>query len=53
VRAEAAGASRACISGVTTSVRNRHGLLSSAQAPETIAEALRTAARHPAILGAA
>jgi predicted DsbA family dithiol-disulfide isomerase len=53
VLAEAAGASRAGISGVPTFVLNRHVLFSGAQAPETIAEALRTAARHPAILAAA
>ncbi len=53
VQAEAAAASRAGISGVPTFVLNRHVLFSGAQAPETIAEALRTAARHPAILAAA
>lgn len=53
VRAEAAAAARAGISGVPTFVLNRHVLFSGAQAPETIAEALRTAARHPAILAAA
>ncbi|WP_291298576.1 DsbA family oxidoreductase [Elioraea sp.] len=53
VRAEAAAASRSGISGVPTFVLNRHVIFSGAQAPETIAEALRTAARHPAILEAA
>ncbi len=53
VRAEAAAASRAGISGVPTFVLNRHILFSGAQSPDTIAEALRTAARHPAILDAA
>jgi predicted DsbA family dithiol-disulfide isomerase len=53
VTAEAMAASRAGISGVPTFVLNRHVLFSGAQAPETIAEALRTAARHPAILAAA
>ncbi|WP_144186820.1 DsbA family oxidoreductase [Elioraea rosea] len=53
VRAEAAAASRAGINGVPTFVLNRHILFSGAQAPDTIAEALRTAARHPAILAAA
>lgn len=53
VTAEAMAASRAGISGVPTFVLNRHVLFSGAQAPETIAEALATAARHPAILAAA
>ena len=53
VRAEAAAASRAGINGVPTFVLNRHILFSGAQAPDTIADALRTAARHPAILAAA
>lgn len=52
VRAEAAAASRAGISGVPTFVLNRHVLFSGAEAPETLAEALATAARHPAILAA-
>jgi predicted DsbA family dithiol-disulfide isomerase len=53
VRGEAEAVSRAGIHGVPTFVLNRHILFSGAQAPETIAEALRTAARHPAILAAA
>lgn len=53
VRGEAAAASRAGISGVPTFVLNRHVLFSGAQPAATMAEALRTAARHPAILAAA
>lgn len=53
VRAEAAAARGAGITGVPTFVLNRHILFSGAEAPETIAAALRTAARHPAILAAA
>lgn len=49
VRAQAASASRAGITGVPSFVLNRHFLFSGAQPPETIADALASAARHPAI----
>jgi predicted DsbA family dithiol-disulfide isomerase len=49
VRAQAASASRAGITGVPFFVLNRHFLFSGAQPAETIADALVAAARHPAI----
>ncbi|TQF82222.1 DsbA family oxidoreductase [Elioraea sp. Yellowstone] len=49
VRAQAASASRAGITGVPSFVLNRHFLFSGAQPAETIADALIAAARHPAI----
>ncbi len=52
VRAQAASASRAGITGVPSFVLNRHFLFSGAQPAETIADALLSAARHPAIAAA-
>lgn len=52
VRAQAASASRAGITGVPSFVLNRHFLFSGAQPAETIADALVSAARHPAIAAA-
>ncbi|WP_439577804.1 DsbA family oxidoreductase [Elioraea sp.] len=52
VRAQAASASRAGITGVPSFVLNRHLLFSGAQPAETIADALTSAARHPAIAAA-
>lgn len=52
VRAQAASASRAGITGVPSFVLNRHFLFSGAQPAETIADALLAAARHPAITAA-
>ncbi|GIX10615.1 DsbA family oxidoreductase [Elioraea sp.] len=49
VRAQAASARRAGITGVPSFVLNRHFLFSGAQPAETIADALIAAARHPAI----
>jgi predicted DsbA family dithiol-disulfide isomerase len=49
VRAQAASARRAGITGVPSFVLNRHFLFSGARPAETIADALIAAARHPAI----
>lgn len=52
VRAQAASASRAGITGVPSYVLNRHLLFSGAQPAEVMADALAAAARHPAIAAA-
>lgn len=49
VRAQAASASRAGVTGVPSFVLNRHFPFSGALPAETIADALVSAARHPAI----